>query len=83
MTSIVSYELGTKENPHPILPKKTTDRIPGHYYINKKGELRYWNGTSIRNKEYSKKWYEENKEKVAEREKKWYEENKEKSSRKG
>ena len=39
MSALAVARLGSKENPHPILPKKIIDRIPGHYYINKKDKL--------------------------------------------
>ena len=42
MTSIVSYELGTKEKPHPILPP-VKERIKGQCYLYN-GEVRYSNG---------------------------------------
>ena len=32
MASLVTAELGTKDNPHPITPP-VKDRIIGHYYI--------------------------------------------------
>lgn len=51
MTSLVVTELGTKENPHQILPPKK-DRIKGQYYINKKGKLRSWNGKILIDNEY-------------------------------
>ena len=38
MASLVTAELGTKENPHTILPP-IKDRIIGHYYIYK-GQIR-------------------------------------------
>lgn len=38
MSSLVTAELGTKENPHPTLPP-VKDRIIGHYYIYK-GQIR-------------------------------------------
>ena len=85
MTSIVSYELGTKEKPHPIL-SPVKDRIKGQYYLYK-GEVRYWDGNNIRNKEklaeQGKKRYKKNKEKVAEQGKKYREENKEEIAEKG
>jgi len=81
MSALVVSRLGSKENPHPILPKKTTDRIPGHYYLYN-GELRYWDGKRCHDKEKiaerNKKWYEENKEAAQNQQKKYREENKEK-----
>ncbi len=51
MISLVVANLGTKENPYPILPPKK-DRIKGQYYINKKGKLRSWNGKTLIDNEY-------------------------------
>lgn len=44
MALLVTAELGTKENPHPILPP-VKDRIKGHYYMYKNDEVRYWCGS--------------------------------------
>ncbi|RZD41365.1 MAG: hypothetical protein CXT73_05065, partial [Methanobacteriota archaeon] len=41
MSSLVTAELGSKENPHPILPP-TVKRTIGHYYINNKREICVW-----------------------------------------
>jgi hypothetical protein len=73
MTSIVSYE-----NPHPSLPP-VKDRIKGQYYLYK-GELRYWDGKRLRNREKNaerlKKYYYKNLKKMTEKNKKWREKNK-------
>ena len=84
MSSLVTAELGTKENPHPTLPP-IKDRIKGHYYIYNL-EVRYWNGSRLINKEkrkeYNKKYHEKNKEKMKEQKKEYYENNKEKIKKK-
>ena len=46
MSSLVTAELGTKENPHPTLPP-IKDRIKGHYYMYKNDEVRYWCGSKF------------------------------------
>ena len=83
MSSLVTAELGTKENPHPTLPP-IKDRIKGHYYIYNL-EVRYWNGSRLINKEkrkeYNKKYHEKNKEKMKEQKKEYYENNKEKKKK--
>ena len=61
MSSLVTAELGTKENPHPTLPP-VKDRIKGHYYMYKNDGVRYWNGSRLINKEKRKEYYENNKE---------------------
>ena len=81
MTSLVTAELGTKENPHPITPP-VKDRIKGHYYMYKNDGVRYWNGLRLNNKEKIKERMKEyrknNKEKRKEYKKEYYEKNKEK-----
>ena len=37
MASLVTAQLGTKENPHPYISRGAKDRIKGHCYLNKKG----------------------------------------------
>jgi|UniRef100_A0A6C0IRH1 hypothetical protein len=61
MSSLVTAELGTKENPHPFSPKPK-DRIKSNYYIYK-NELRYWNGWEMVNKERLRE-YERNRRKT-------------------
>ncbi len=63
--------------PYNILPKRTADRIPKTYYYYN-GELRWWDGKQLRNKENDKKYYEANKEYKKEYVKKYQAANKEK-----
>ena len=77
--------LGSKENPHPITPWGQKDRKKGHYYIYK-NELRYWSGRKLVNREkqreYDKKYFKKNKDKIyesrKENSKEWRENNREK-----
>lgn len=39
------------QQPYNILPKKTADRIAKTFYYNKKGEVRWWDGKQVVNKE--------------------------------
>ncbi len=40
-------ELGTKENPHPNLPP-LKERIKGHFYLDTKKRLSYWDGNRLK-----------------------------------
>ncbi len=71
------YSKERSTQPYNILPKRTADRIPKtFYYYN--GEVRWWDGKKVRNKEYIKKYYEANKEYKKEYIKKYQAANKEK-----
>jgi len=63
--------------PYNILPKRTVDRIPKTFYYYK-GEVRWWNGKQLRNKEKRKEYRAANKEKRKEYKKEYYEANKNK-----
>lgn len=81
MASLVTAELGTKDNPHPITPP-VKDRIIGHYYIYK-GEIRRQindksskNGSRLgKSSLYGKEWRENNKEKKSETDKRYRKKN--------
>lgn len=61
--------------PYNILPKRTADRIPKtFYYYN--GEVRWWDGKQLRNKEYYKKYTASTKETKREYRKEYYKTNK-------
>jgi hypothetical protein len=68
----------TKERstqPYNILPKRTAERIPKtFYYYN--GEVRWWDGKQLRNKEYYKKYTAATKENKREYQKEYYKTNK-------
>ena len=76
-TNMNTAPLGSIENPHPYKWGQK-DRIKGHCYLNKSGELRYWNGKRLKNGNNSKEYYENNKEKIKKNNKKYRENNKEK-----
>jgi len=63
--------------PYNILPTKTSDRIAKTFYYNKKGELRWWNGKRLKNKEADKRYRADNREKI----KKYRADNREKSKK--
>ena len=75
-TNMNTAPLGSIENPHPYKWGQK-DRIKGHCYLNKSGELRYWNGKRLKNGNNSKEYYENNKEKIKKNNKKYRENNKE------
>ena len=90
MSSLITDELGTKENPHIVIDKyphyksdkmkwpKKDDRIKGHWYL-LNDKLRYCdNQKRLINKERDKEYREEHKEEAKLRYSKWYEENNEK-----
>tara|TARA_Y100000389_G_scaffold183941_2_gene201904 strand:+ start:6566 stop:7285 length:720 start_codon:yes stop_codon:yes gene_type:complete len=64
------------QQPYNILPKKTADRIAKTFYYNKKGEVRWWDGKQLKNKdkikEANKKYRAANKEKIKEDNKKYW-----------
>ncbi len=69
------YSKERSTQPYNILPKRTADRIPKtFYYYN--GEVRWWDGKKVRNKEYIKKYYKATKENKREYGKEYYKANK-------
>ena len=89
MASLVTAELGTKENPHPYKYGQK-DRIKGHCYLNKKGEILRCEGKNrLKNVDYYKKnrdrinanrrkWHEKNRDKINANHRKWSQENRDK-----
>ena len=63
MTSIVTAELGTKENPHSYKWQRT-DEIIGHYYLNKKGNPVKWDKRKDYQREYQRIYKKQNKVKL-------------------
>ena len=64
--------------PYNILPPKRADRIAKTFYHNKKGEVRWWDGKQLVNKENQKKYRADNKEKKKAYQNEYYKANKEK-----
>ena len=64
ITIVISTRYNNMQQPYNILPKKTADRITKTFYYNKKGEVRWWDGKQLKNKEKKKEYYAENNEKI-------------------
>jgi len=76
MASLVTAELGTKENPHPY--KRGQNRIKGHYYL--KGNIaKRWDGKRFYREDYQKEWRENNKERRKIYQEEYYQNNQEKA----
>ncbi|MCH9715597.1 MAG: hypothetical protein K0U52_00720, partial [Gammaproteobacteria bacterium] len=82
ITIVISTRYNNMQQPYNILPKKTADRIAKTFYYNKKGEVRWWNGKQLKNKEMNKEYRAVNKEKIKKKIKKSRAVNKEKIKKK-
>jgi len=82
ITIVISTRYNNMQQPYNILPKKTADRIAKTFYYNKKGEVRWWDGKQLKNKEKKKEYYAENNEKIKKKRKEHYAENNEKIKKK-
>jgi hypothetical protein len=82
ITIVISTRYNNMQQPYNILPTRTSDRIAKTFYYNKKGEVRWWDGKQLKNKEKIKEYRAVNKEKIKKKIKKYRAVNKEKIKKK-